>query len=287
MATDVLAQAKELYVSGNLQAAIAALIAGVKASPDDVALRTFLFELSCFAGEWERADRQLDVIGHQSASAEIGVQVYRNCIKAETARQHLIRDGLQPHFLSEPPAYIDRQLDALNLLRVGDNEGAAQAFLEVEEARPALSGTLNGQKFEDFRDLDDLCAPVLELIVQEKYTWLPLEQVKEIQIDPPTQLRDLLWSGASIQTDQRELRAFIPNLYVGTAEDTDDQRRLGRMTDWREVALGVYHGVGLRLFSTGNDELSILKIKHIEFNLAGSGSQVTGEDVTGAEGAIE
>ena len=82
-------QAKELFQEGKLSEAIEALVGEVKANPNDGARRTFLFELSCLVGDWERAERQLDVIGHQSAEAELGVMVYRANMKAEQERRRV------------------------------------------------------------------------------------------------------------------------------------------------------------------------------------------------------
>lgn len=53
-------QAKELLDAGRLTAAIEQLGQEVKARPADTQRRTFLFELLCFAGEYDRAKRQLD-----------------------------------------------------------------------------------------------------------------------------------------------------------------------------------------------------------------------------------
>ena len=109
--------AKELLDAGKLSAAIEQLNKEVKARPADGRLRIFLFELLCFAGDYQRADRQLEVIGHQSTSAEIGVQAYRQLMEAEKARQRLLSDGLQPNFLFPPPPYARLHLEAINRLR--------------------------------------------------------------------------------------------------------------------------------------------------------------------------
>jgi type VI secretion system protein ImpE len=58
--------AKELLDAGKLAGAIEAATAEVKANPTDVPRRTTLFELLCFAGDWDRAEKQIDVIGQQS-----------------------------------------------------------------------------------------------------------------------------------------------------------------------------------------------------------------------------
>lgn len=69
--------------AGNLKGAIDEAIKIVKTNPTNVAARTFLFELSCFSGEWERAEKQLDTIGHQDPKAMIGSVIYKQNFKCE------------------------------------------------------------------------------------------------------------------------------------------------------------------------------------------------------------
>lgn len=271
-------EAKALYEAGQLGPAIEALTREVKANPSDQHRRSFLFELLCFAGEWERAERQLDVLGHQNVGAEIGTQVYRNCLRAEQARRRLFSDGLAPHFLAEPPAYIDLHLEAAGRLRAGDHRAARAALDRAEEERPALPGAIDGRPFEDLRDYDDFFGPVLELIVMEKYTWLPLEQVRRVSFEPPASLRDLVWVTAEIETDERELRALMPALYAGSGAHPNDLVRLGRMTDWTELGEELYAGAGLRLFAVDGVETPALEVRTIEFAPRGAAG---GEDEEG------
>jgi hypothetical protein len=58
----VSATARELFDAGKLNNAIEALGAELRERPTDLHRRTFLFELLCFAGNWDRADKQLDVL---------------------------------------------------------------------------------------------------------------------------------------------------------------------------------------------------------------------------------
>lgn len=272
-------QAKSLFEAGKLTEAIEELLREVKANPTDIARRTFLFELSCFAGDWERAGRQLDAIGVQSAEAEMGVQVYRNCIKAERDRARLIADGLQPHFLSEPPAYVDMHLDAFNRLREGNASEARRTLDLAEEERPAFAVRVNGEPFADFRDYDDFFGPVLELIVQDKYTWLPLEQIVRMEIDEPKHLRDLLWASAIIETTDKELKAFLPVLYPASSGEANDLVQLGRMTDWKEVGEELYLGRGLHLFAVEGAERPLLEVRSVEFEGA-AGDQLAASPET-------
>jgi len=259
-------QAKVLYDSGDLSAAIEEITREVKANPTDTPRRAFLFELLCFAGEWERAERQLGALGREGVGAEVGAQVFRNCLRAELDRQRLVRDGLAPHFLAEPPDYIDLHFDAFNRLRAGDTTGARAALDRAEEERPALSGVLDDRPFQDFRDYDDFFAPVLELIVHDKYTWVPFEQIRRVEIEPPVQLRDLVWATVQVETADKELKAMTPTRYVDSGAHPNDLVRLGRMTDWRELGEELYAGAGLRLFAVDGEERPALAVRSLVFD---------------------
>jgi type VI secretion system protein ImpE len=260
-------EAKELLATGRLNEAIENLLGQVKANPNDAAARTFLFELSCLSGDWERAEKQLDVLGHQSTAAQLGVMVYRANINAERERQRVFTEGVQPHFLREPPAYIDLHVEALRQLNNGQLTEARATLDRAEEERPAIAGELNGKKFEDFRDYDDFVAPVLELIVKDKYVWLPLEQIKSIQISPPGQLRDMIWARARIEaTDGTIGEVYMPTLYSGTSGSENDQARLGRMTDWKRLSDDLYMAQGLRIFVIDGEEKTLFEASPLEFS---------------------
>jgi len=261
-----MATAKELLEAAKLNEAIEQVTNEVKADPANASRRTFLFELLCFAGEWTRAEKQLDVIGHQSVQAELGVMIYRANIKAEMERRRLFTEGIHPHFLKEPPKYIDLNLAGLNQMRMNQFSEAATTLERAEEERPALPGKLDGKDFKDFRDIDDLVAPVLELIVKDKYVWMPIEHIKSLEISPPRQLRDLLWTNARVEAlDGTIAEAYIPALYEGSSKHSDDQVRLGRLTDWQKLSENLYRSVGSRMFQVDDEEKSLLEIRSIEF----------------------
>src|SRR5262249_40475992 len=111
--------AKAKFEAGELQSGIDELTSKVKANPTDRQQRIFLFEMLLFAGDWERAERQLEVIGNQSMEAGLGVQIYRDNLKAERDRIRLFSEGLRPHFIGEVPDYVALHLDAINRLREG------------------------------------------------------------------------------------------------------------------------------------------------------------------------
>lgn len=259
-------RAKELLDANQLSAAIAELNQDVKSHPADSRLRTFLFELLCFSGEYDRAERQLDVIGHQNESAGIGVEVYRQLLRADKARQRWFADGLKPTFLLEPPSWVQQQLEACNRLRGHQTAEAKALIQQAASTSPKLQGVVNGKPFTDFRDSDDRLGPVLEVFLRENYVWLPWEQIKKITIPQPKQLRDLLWTPATLEAgDGAAGDVFLPVLYVSSHSEENDQLRLGKITDWRGLGDGLAGGAGQKTFLVDNSELSILEIREIEF----------------------
>jgi len=263
--------AKELFEAGQLQAAIEEVAREVKANPTDMSLRVFLFGLLCFAGEWDRAEKQLDVLGHQDAQSDIGARIYRQNIAAERKREQTLSGKGFPKFILEPPGYVALQLKALGQIGTGDFS-EARAFLDrAAEESPALNGTLDGEPFQNFRDADDLINSVMEVFLQGEYIWLPFEQIRGVEIFPPTHLRDLIWARARIQTvNDAEAFAgevFIPALYANSHQQENDQARLGRMTDWRPLSDEIYTGVGQRLFLIGAEDKAMLEIRAVDFEL--------------------
>lgn len=259
--------AKELIEAGHLSAALEQLNHDVRSHPTDVRQRTFLFELLCFMGDYQRAARQLDVIEHQDTAAEIGVQVYRHILTAAEARDEFFSQGRQPHFLFSPPSYVYPHLEAVNQLRQAQ-PAAAKALLEQAAANyPRLSGRLDGQVFDDFCDSDAILGPFLEAFVQSDYVWLPLEQIKQLTIPLPTHLRDLLWTPARLEAHSGPVGdVFLPVLYPGSCRHDDDRIKLGRLTDWLDSGDGLARGVGQHLFLVGEDGRALLEMRELVFD---------------------
>ncbi|MGE5304799.1 MAG: type VI secretion system accessory protein TagJ [Alphaproteobacteria bacterium] len=264
--------AKELFDHGDLRGAIDQLTQDVKANPRELRSRIFLFELLCFAAEFDRAGRQLDAIAQmsQNVQVEMGIQVYRNLLQAETARQAFFSGkSLQPKFLSAPPSYAALHLQAVAKLRENQVQDFENLLEESSDLRQPLQGQADGSPFKDLRDCDDLVAPFLEVLFQTDYVWLPFEQIKQIEIQAPRTLRDLIWTQARVELrNQPAGDVFLPAQYYGSAEDPDDRVKLGRMTDWKKVGEGTYLGVGQRMLLVDETEQALLQIRNIEFAIS-------------------
>lgn len=251
----------------DLGGAISAAIESVKKKPTDVGTRTFLFELSCFSGDWDRADKQLDAIGHQDAKAALGTLMFRHNLQSERARINLFEHSTRPEFLGAVPGYVEELLQAIDLVRRGETASARELLDKVEEDRPATPVTVNGESFDDFRDYNDLTMCVFEAFVKDVYVWLPFEQVVSLEFLERKSLRDIYWPQVKVElTNGTNGEMFLPSLYVNTWKNGDDRIRLGRSVDWRDLGNDVLVGEGSRLYWMSGKDMPLLDLKTISFN---------------------
>lgn len=251
---------------GDLKGAVEASLNLVRTNPTNITARIFLFELSCFSGDWERAEKQLEVVGHQDVAAMIGTKIYQQNLKAERDRLAYFADGVKPETLTGSPAHFVDMLEANNRVREG-NIGEARMLLDnVEDARPAYTCTVNGEPISDFRDYNDLTSCVFEVLFKDAYIWLPFENIQKIEFFKPKSLRDLYWIQAQVElTNGTNGEMFFPSLYAGTWKNDNDLIRLGRMTDWRDLGNDLFVGEGMKMFWMDGKDRSILDINTIEF----------------------
>ena len=262
--------AKELIRANRLTEARARLIEEVKGTPGDQGKRTLLFQVLSFFGEWDKADRHLDILAMGDARADIGVQVYKNLIAAEKEREEVISGKRRPSFMATPPPYLDKYFIAWDMLSSGKPAEAAALYGEIEEESPEVAGKLDGKEFKGMRDTDQFLSGFLELFVHEHYLWMPFASLREISIPEPKTLLDLIWIQGQITTwEGLTTGCYIPVLYPGSAAHENDLVRLGKMTDWKDLGEGFWKGMGQHVFLIGDEEKAILDIREIQFTFTG------------------
>ncbi|HRJ88251.1 MAG: hypothetical protein JNK51_13870 [Blastocatellia bacterium] len=251
---------------GDLKAAVESALNLVKTNPTNATARTFLFELCCFSGEWERAEKQLEVIGHQDVNAMIGANIFRQNFKAERDRLAYFADGVKPETMTATPPHFADMHNANNRVREGNIAEARQILDSVEESRPAYACTINGEDHSDFRDYNDLTSCVFEVLFKDAYIWLPFEHVEKIEFIKPKSLRDLFWIQAKVElTNGTNGEMFFPALYAGSWKSENDLVRLGRMTEWKDLGEELFVGEGMKLFWMDGKDRSILDLDTIVF----------------------
>ena len=258
--------AQEAFQAGQLSEALKLATDSVRNNPTDTDSRSFLAVLLCFAGEWERADKQLDSVNIQKTEMALGVSLLRQLIRAEQARDGFYREGRAPELTAEPPQHLELALRALIELRDGQSAAANDLLAQSEEVRPEFNGTHNGQTFSGIRDLDDLLSGVCEVLTSNgKFYLVPWQQIRLLEFKAPEKPLDLLWRQARmVIEDGPDGEIYIPVLYHGSSETDDEQIRMGRASDWVGDEAGPIRGLGQRLLLIGEDDVPVLSIGTIE-----------------------
>jgi type VI secretion system protein ImpE len=232
--------ALSLYRAGQLKPAIDALGGELKKQPLDTKRRTFLFELLCFAGDYDRAEKQLDILSDASKEAAAGAMLYRAGLHAERIRQEMF----------------------------------AKDELPMETASASTSGQWNGTEFSDFADADPRIGENLEVFIAGSYTWIPFTYVESIEVEAPKRLRDLLWMPAILHTTadfrlQDLGEVLLPVIAPLSWRSSDDAVRLGRATVWEENSKYGEVPVGQKLLLCGDEEEPFLELRNLTFHHAG------------------
>ncbi len=231
--------AAELFRAGKLGEAIEAVGAELRRKPADTKLRTFLFELLCFAGEYDRAQTHLQVLAGTSADAAAGALLYHAALHAERRRQEMFEKGEYP--------------------------GAA----ETGGAPLPVSGALNGQSFESLADADPRVGARLEVFAAGNFLWIPLQQISLLEIERPRRLRDLLWTPARLRAGPgfREFdfgEVLTPALAPLSWKHPDDNVRLGRATVWEEDEQWEFVPFGQKILLVDGEEFPYLEVRKLE-----------------------
>jgi type VI secretion system protein ImpE len=227
-------KARELFKAGKLNEAIQAVSAELRDRPSDTQARTFLFELLCFAGEYDRAEKHLRILADSSKEAQLGAILYFSALHGERLRLEQF---------------------------TGD--------LPVNPPTQEFPGSLNGTPFQSIVDAEPRINARLELFAAGAYLWIPFEHIEAIELEAPRRLRDLLWAPALVRTgpgfEGRELgEVLIPVLYPRSFASGSDAVRLGRETHWQETN-GEAIPIGQKMFLVDGEEFPLLEVRKIEF----------------------
>jgi type VI secretion system protein ImpE len=262
-------KAAELVQAGRLAEALTVLQGEIRQHPADFKLRLFLFQLNCVFGRLDKALTQLQMVASLNAETMLLAQIFRPVIACELLRRAVFAGRRTPLIFGEPAEWVGLLVQANVELSEGRHVAAAELRNRAFEAAPATSGKLDTQPFAWIADGDSRFGPMLEVILEGKYYWIPYCRIARIEIEKPSDLRDLVWTPARFTwTNGGAVSGHIPVRYPGTEDSEDDGLRLARKTSWQEASSECFLGLGQRVLATDAGEYPLLECRTIELTPA-------------------
>ncbi|HWG80616.1 MAG TPA: type VI secretion system accessory protein TagJ [Stellaceae bacterium] len=252
---------------GDPSTALSELQEQIRKNPSNAKLRVFLFQLLAIEGRWDRALTQLNVAGELDAGNLAMVQTYRDALACEALREQIFAGNRSPLIFGQPATWIALLVEALRLAATGEVERSQQVRDEAFAAAPVTKGVVDGQPFEWIADADARLGPMLETIINGRYYWVPFNRIREIRIEKPADLRDVVWMPAYFTwANGGESVGLIPTRYPGSQASSDPQLRLARRTDWSDCGSELFAGLGQRMLATDVGEYPIMDARAIRLD---------------------
>jgi len=261
--------AQELLAAGEPQVVLELLQRQVRERAADAKLRVFLFQLLSVLGLWQRALTQLTVCGEMDAATLPMVNTYRAAVQCELVREAVFAGKTTPMLFGQPQPWVASLVEALHADARGETALACKLRADALEAAPPSAGKLDGTAFDWIADADSRLGPVLEAIVNGRYVWIPFASLAKVDIEAPTDLRDLVWAPAHlVLANGGDTVALVPSRYVGSGSAGEGALQLARKTEWIEIGEEQYRGLGQRMLTTSAAEPGMLEVREIVLDAA-------------------
>lgn len=262
--------ADQLLKEGDPRGALAHLQEIVKKDPSSSAWRTYLFQLLSVVGEWSRAATQLDVLVEMDPKTSSMATTYREALRCEVIRGEVFAGRRSPVFFGEPDPWMGWMAKAQELLAQGKVDEAETLREQAFGEAPETPGEIDGRRFEWIADGDSRLGPILEAIVLGRYYWVPFVRIRELILEKPEDLRDLVWAPAQfVWTNGGTAVGFVPTRYPGSEASADGMHVLARKTEWTEAGPATFVGRGQRTLATDGGEYALLDVRRILIDSAG------------------
>lgn len=237
---------EQLYREGRLTEAIASAAGLLRDDPGNERLRTFLIELLCFSGDYERADKHLELLGGKTRDRQMGALHLRAALQTALTREEMFEKNEVPL----PP----------------DNA--------------PVRGKLNGTPFKSLTDADPRIGPRLEVFASGNYLMLPYNGISVLSIHEPRRVRDLLWAPAVVNMSSSMAGGMnlgdvlVPIVSPLSCGHSDDMVKLGRVSVWESDGANDYL-FGQKLLLVDGEEFPLLEVRSLEIHAGESSADGT------------
>ncbi|PXW22021.1 type VI secretion system accessory protein TagJ [Pantoea sp. JKS000250] len=244
----------------------------IQASPANADLRAAFVQLLCLAGNWARAQTQLQSWLALSPQAQPTVNLLQQAIAGELQRDAVLRGETQPVLPGSAWHWCDTLLAALQAETAGDVARGSALRADALELAAANPGTATGQDqptaFSWLMDGDSRFGPVCEVINQGRYYWIPFAAIREMQFQAPASVTDLVWRHTRVQlVDGSEQVCQIPARYPLLA-GADERFLRASVTEWQPLGddPDQFIGQGQKMWLSDSAEFSLLSLQQVAFD---------------------
>jgi type VI secretion system protein ImpE len=134
-----------------------------------------------------------------------------------------------------------------------------------------FGGIWNGKPFNSFSDSDPRIGPNLEVFIAGSYTWIPVHYLRRLEVEPPTNLRDLMWARARVETSAefrlQELgEVLLPVICPGSFNCAEETVHLGRESIWQEDVKFGEIPFGSKLMLIDGEEVPLLEVRSVSYS---------------------
>ncbi|MBX3322755.1 MAG: tetratricopeptide repeat protein [Phycisphaeraceae bacterium] len=274
MATKAIA-AEELIRQGKPAEALDKLKDAIRQDPSDPAKRVFLFQLLCVLGDWDKALTQASVASDLDGLNQMLSTVGRSVIQCEAFRREVFAGNRSPLLLGEPAPWVGMMVQACGMTARGQHRAAGELRAQAFEDAPAVAGRItvhSGDQAETTEfawaaDADERLGPMIELMLEGKYYWVPMSHIASIDVEPPQDLRDAVWTPVSLRwVNGGDAMGLIPTRYPGSEIHDDYAIRMSRRTEFVDLGDEMFVVFGQRMWATDVGEFPIMQTRRIEFD---------------------
>jgi len=260
---------EELIKAGELQQALSAAKQNVQANPADPKHRVYLFQLQCVLGQWKESLAQLSILNDMDADSSMFANVFSPVVESEILRSEIFKGSKTPIIFGEPEEWMGDLVHANQMAAQGEIAAYDEAQKRAFDKAPATKGKIDGTAFEWIADADTRLGPMLEVILQGCYRWVPFMRIASIKFEPTKNLCDLVWRSANFTwTNGGAASGFVPVRYFTSENCPDSAIQLARKTEWIKKSEQLFIGVGQRVLTTDQADTPILEIKEITLEVA-------------------
>lgn len=256
-----LAQQKHVY-NIPLEIQISQVHSNIRNHPSKIELRVHLSQLLMVFGQWQKALQQLQTIAQLDEKKIVITQTYCALIHAEIQRELTLSGQQEPLYFTKPNDWQILLAEAL-IARAHNQTAAAEKFQQhAYSEAPSSPVIINDEQANWIADGDSRLGPICEAYINGSYYWLPFDQIKQINIEKPQDLRDLVWIPATFTLmDSSQHFGFLPSRYAFSYMQHNDQFSLASLTEWKSLGEHSWAGVGQKMLITDNNEYPLLTIR--------------------------